>query len=284
MDQYDIDSLLELGRINPKQFEKNLHLAAKRNVNVSIDYVPLMKLPDELIICYLNYVDRWINPLSQTRLALKQSAVWHTSDEKDASTFKRNCRLLKYFKMDDILLKRLPYHQVVDNTWFSVVNKALKWLTFEELKDLVDMKDEKMMGYIRSGIALHYAVQNDDTRVYDFFYERFIVLDVAEQIEQIATVVKKDKVNSRSVLKFYKLQLSIIGHALRLKIETFENWSLLGYLSSGVSSSKLIDELSCGQYDKKLLTGIAIKGERAIACLNSRLPKVLVEMVLQYLL
>ncbi len=276
MDDQQIDALLELGRTNPKQFELELGHAAEQNVEVGIEFSPLIELPDDSIVLYWTYVN---NLSKERRCRIKEGTLHEMSIEKDVPDFKRACFLLKHLKIGEVLMQSLPCHRRVDVFWINVMCKALKYFTFEELTKFIDLKGS-LMNEVPIGGVLNSAVKNSDPRAFDFFYERFVRLDRKDQLNRLHIGWKKKWIHSRSAFKLAKLKLSLGDWIGLWNVEVFKDWSLLGYFAT----PKLIDRLSLSMASRDELTKIAIDGERVRTCLHSRLPRVLVEMVLQYLI
>ncbi len=274
--EWEEDNLIKLGQTDPDQFEKQLRDAAEKKMSVCIGGCSIWKLPDRSIIAYTNYLNTAKDVTRAFKLLFMDDAVFLVTIYQNVPAFKRKCRLLKHFNLREAVmdesLESLRYH------WFTLMRMALKYLTFEELDDLINLKDDKMVDLIHRGRPLYVSTRNSDPRVFDFFYHRFTTaLEMHQQVERLNLHEwYAGSVHSRSALKLVKLELSVKGTTLFWDIVAFNDWSLLGELKS--------INLLCTQTRRELLKDIVIKGDRVTVCLNNYLPKVLVDLVLLYLI
>ncbi len=278
MNGEQVNKLLELGQTNPVQFKKELQDATERKIDVQISWRALMELPDESIIAYIASVS------TDYQTVLNRNALYDTAIQSDDSKFKRQYLLLKHFTVDLAL--------AISN---SIFYKAMRCLTFEELGCLhfpIKVHKGDALDLTR---CLYNAVMNSDTRVFDFYYQRYVTSVGSDiQIDRQMDYWKSRPIVSRSAFKLIKLELANGGWTKFWNVETFRDWSLLGYFAptaSNPTARKLIVDLAHGDgkyaYPRVLkqeLKDIVAEGERALACLNGRLPRVLVDLVLQYLI
>ncbi len=282
-----------------EQFEKKLQDAAHRKLDVWMGYLRLMKRSDEIIIAYCKYLNAPYGVSRSTRIKWKEAALQCLQLEKNVTEFKRQCRLIVNLKVDEVVGQSLPDYDRIDVVWSHVVQNAFRWLTFEELDQLINVKNGKTLAALNLVAALYAAVENSDTRGFDLLHDRFLttntsnVVNIKAQSYRFSHQDWKNakinfetnfEINPRSAFKLAKLEFIALGSTRIRDPIVFESWALLGYFASSNASmtKRLIEDSS--EDLRAAIANIVVHADRTLACLNRRLPRVLVEMVLQYLI
>ncbi len=288
------DAVLHFARTNPQQFERELQMLIGNREDLHFAYNTLLHLPRESVSKYLVYLKEMEDTSLNFQLTLVETALRRVTGYVDDHEFKRHCIMIK--QLHDI--DAYPLAQNITNheeALYKIVDRALGCLTFEELDDFIGLKGGRALQGSSLGPILHASVTNPDSRVFDHFYDRFQALDESKRVRDLKLQTwRETNINSRSAYKLAKLDLSINEVTFLRDPQVFADWSLLGYLSactntssnastSVLSSRKLMDDLS-SSFRGCDLADVVITGERALACLNTCLPKVLVDLVLQYLI
>ncbi len=298
MDVGDVERIVSLGKSDLHQFEIKLHDATKQRIEVWIELPKLMQLPDESILAYLSYLNTEGAVSSGSLTAIKESALQHVSSEKNLTEFRRHCRFLKHYKIDGMLTpSQLPsYCGYVDALWYNIVYKGFKCLTFEELDRLIDIRNGATIGVLNSEASLYSALENSDTRVFNFLHDRYLMIPESERVKSRFKYAlwKTGEINSMSAIKLVKLEIDALGSTTLKDLDVFADWALLGYFTdtsrestTDLRGQRLIDALTRGggrEHLRPMISNLVVEADRVISCLNSCLPKVLVNLVLQYLL
>ncbi len=164
---------------------------------------------------------------------------------------------------------------------FLDISSGSKWMMC--LKHLTCLNTFKL-----SFGLLNYSIQNPDGKVFDLILDNFPIDTVLH-----ASIPYIDDFNPRSLVKLVKLNLSCgndLARQLRVpyKVDAFQLLALLGTYKDTLLLDTLISLGLTRSYGSELLTREALRAmdhlaDMVISCLRTKLPNVLVDLVLQYL-
>ncbi len=257
-------------KTSPQQFERELWIVASSRIPLLIPYHRLLKFPRQSTNIYLTYLNAPGNVSLDDQITFVEIALDRATFIVDDPDFKRNCSVLG--QLNDVGLLPLAFgNGYVNGLLTRLVSEALKRLTLEELDAFVCLKSNQILGYLSLGRMLYNSVRNPDGRVFDYFCDRFQLIDLEEQKRQLETQEwSRWIVNSRSAYKLVKLELSLIGSTRFYDPLAFVDWTLLGHLTTNVPKGvRLLDQLTSSNDFKSQLLDIVVDSERTLACLNS---------------
>ncbi len=169
---------------------------------------------------------------------------------------------------------------------FSNYNDFIKLYNLQSQPHLFEPIDRHAVKFLRT------SMYNRDGRVFDYFYDKYVLTNKIEI--RLMAVALSSLCNPRSLLKLLKAEMkqNDSGHFYRYgltrNIEVMQRFALLGEFKDpmfvkGFHSDDVPLAESKIEETRDLLRNIDTQSDTVIRCLKSKLPNVLVDLVLSYL-
>ncbi len=279
------------GETNPIQFGYILEYMSKHHIEIDVDRFQqrLVNLCDQSLVEFFKFFNTPGNVSLTNQDRWRLGLLYETLKCKHLSKLKRFYSILS--RMDMKQLWRPPAIEAshLKKPFNDLLQRAVQHLCYEEFVSFVNAIGAFDQAVTEPYKMMWSALLNTDNRTFNYFAERFKVHMPRDPEYIWRNFTPTMKLNPRSTLKLVQSEIVTYGKSVFWDVRVLEQWALMGTLKDEKFNESLasymlmsvpIDETT---ERRKFLTDLSQRGQKVVEGMMDRLPKVLVNMVFEYL-